>query len=133
MTIKEAAEKYSISPQAIYQRLKKQKIPIESLKNKETGDLTPDALGIIENLFGESSAQFNQQKTSLQEELTKQKALIQSLEHERDLLRVRLEAAERERDAALNTLDQERALFTRLLPAPDQQRPGLFFRLFRHR
>lgn len=131
MTIKEAAEKYNISPQAIYQRLKKQKIPIESLKDTETGDLTPDALGIIEKLFGESSAQYNQQKTSLQEELIKLRALVQSLEHERDLLRVKLEAAERERDAARDTLDQERALFTRFLPAPDQQRRGWFKGLFR--
>lgn len=130
MNIKEAATKYGISPQAIYQRLKKQNIPIDSLKDAETGDLTPDALGILENLFGESSAQYNQQKASLHDELARLKQLVQGLEYERDILKVKLEAAERERDAARDTLNQERALFTRFLPEADQRRRGVFSRLF---
>lgn len=130
MKIKDAAEKYGISAQAIYQRLKKQNIPIDSLKDTETGDLTPDALGILENLFGESSAQYNQQKASLHDELARLKQLVQSLEYERDILKVKLEAAERERDTANETLNQERAMFTKFLPAPDQQRQGFISRIF---
>lgn len=130
MKIKDAAEKYGISSQAIYQRLKRQGIDVEKLKSKETGDLTADALAIIENLFGESSAQFNKQRASTQEELARLRTLVQSLEHERDLLRVKLEAAERERDTATETLNQERALFTKYLPAPETNKKSLFQRIF---
>lgn len=130
MKIKDAAEKYKISSQAIYQRLKRQGIDVESLKDKETGDLTPDALGIIENLFGESSEQYNKQKASTLAELARLRQLVQSLEYERDLLKVKLEAAERERDTAVDTLNQERSLFTKYLPAPESEKKGLFRRIF---
>lgn len=130
MKIKDAAEKYKISSQAIYQRLKRQGIDVETLKDKETGDLTPDALGIIENLFGESSEQYNKQKASTLAELARLRQLVQSLEYERDLLKVKLEAAERERDTAVDTLNQERSLFTKYLPAPENEKKGLIRRLF---
>lgn len=126
MTIKEAAAKYGISQQAIYQRLKKNNIAVESLKDQENGGLTPDAIGILENLFGESSAKFNQQKLNVQEELTRLRALVQSLEHENELLKIKLEAANAAKETAIETLNQERSMFTRLLPAP---RPSLWERL----
>lgn len=126
MTIKEAAAKYGISQQAIYQRIKNNGISLKSLKDPKTGDLTPDALGILENLFGESSEKFNQQRVSKEEELTRLRALVQSLEHENELLKIKLEASEAAKAAAVETLNQERAMFTRLLPAP---RPSLWERL----
>lgn len=126
MTIKEVAAKYGISQQAIYQRIKNNGISLKSLKDQKTGELTPDALGILENLFGESSEKFNQQRMSKEEELTRLRALIQSLEHENELLKIKLEATEAAKVAAVETLNQERALFTRLLPAP---RPSLWERL----
>lgn len=131
MKIKDAAEKYGISSQAIYQRLKRQNIPIDSIKDPESGELTPDALGMLENLFGESSEQFNQRKATANEELARLRLLVQSLEHERDLLRVKLEAAERERDTAKETINKERLLFERLLPGPGRTEMSLFKRLFR--
>ena len=40
MTIKEAAKLYGISTQAVYQRLKKANINLDTLKDKETGEIT---------------------------------------------------------------------------------------------
>ena len=135
MTIKDAAEKYGISKQAIYQRLKRNNIQIDSLTDPETGDLTPDAEAIMENLFGEGSQQFNKRKLTLTEELKAAQAEIQHQQAIVDLLTAKLEAAERERDLLRETLDQERAMFQRFLPAPGQtvqpgeKRPGLLRRL----
>ena len=126
MTIKEVAAKYGISQQAIYQRIKNNGISLKSLKDQKTGELTPDALGILENLFGESSEKFNQQRMSKEEELTRLRTLLQSLEHENELLKIKLEASEAAKAAAVETLNQERSMFTRLLPAP---RPSLWERL----
>lgn len=130
MKIKDIAEKYSISMQAIYQRLKKKGIAVESLKDPETGELTPDALGIFENLFGESSALFNQQHASKNEEIARLNALVQSLEHEKELLEVKLASAERERDRLEETLNQERMLFVKYLPDPEANKKSLFRRIF---
>ncbi len=135
MTIKDAADKYGISKQAIYQRLKRNGITVDTLTDKETGELTPDAEAVFENLFGESSQQVNQRKSTLTDELKAAQATISSQQREIDLLTVKLEAVERERDLLRDTLDQERAMFTRYLPAPGQtvqpgeKRPGLFRRL----
>ena len=135
MTIKDAAEKYGISKQAIYQRLKRNNIQIDSLTDPETGNLTPDAEAIMENLFGEGSQQFNKRKLTLTEELKAAQAEIQHQQAIVDLLTAKLEAAERERDLLRETLDQERAMFQRFLPAPGQtvqtgeKRPGLLRRL----
>jgi hypothetical protein len=49
LTIKQAANLYGITPQAIYQRLKKEGVNIDKMKSKETGDLTPDAELVFSN------------------------------------------------------------------------------------
>lgn len=58
MTIKQAAAKYQVSPQAIYQRLKKKKIFVESLTDKETGELSAEGELIIDNLFNPEKQPF---------------------------------------------------------------------------
>lgn len=135
MTIKDAAEKYGISKQAIYQRLKRNSIPVDNLTDQETGTLTPEAEAILENLFGENRQQFDKRKLNLTEELKAAQAEIQQQKANIELLTAKLEAAERERDLLKDTIDQERALFQRFLPAPGQtmqqseKRPGVFRRI----
>lgn len=135
MTIKDAAEKYGVSKQAVYQRLKRNLIQVDNLTDQETGHLTPEAEAILENLFGENSQQFNKRKLNLTEELKAAKAEIQRQQVNVELLTAKLEAAERERDLLRETLDQERAMFQRFLPAPGQtvqqgqKRPGFFRRI----
>lgn len=130
MTIKEAAEKYGVTVQAIYSRLKKNNTSIESITNKETWQLTADGEAVLFKLYDESSKAFNQKKNSLNDELNRLKALNESLNSENALLKARLEAAEKALEEARNTLDIERSLFTRFLPAEGQTgKPGFFQRL----
>lgn len=134
MTIREAAEKYQVSKQAIYQRLKANKINLDTLKDKETGELTAEAEAIIDNLFGENSKDFKSRQAALSAELTRANETISRQQTEIEILKIKLEAAERELSAYKETLEKERALFTRFLPAPEEQqagkRQGLFNRLF---
>lgn len=127
MTIKDVAEKYGISSQAIYQRLKKYKIDIESLKDKETGELTADAEGVMAQLFANKS---NQRKPTLQSEMQSLRALVDSYEKENSVLRAKLESAERELETVKSTLEVERAMVLRLLPPP---RESFFDRLRKKR
>lgn len=136
MDIKEAAIKYGVSRQAIYQRLKSNGIPVDNLKDKESGHLTPEAEAILDKLFGPSREEFKQRRESLQAELTAAKQEIESQRAQIELLTVKLQSAEKERDLLRETLDQERILFNRFLPAPaadpqpgQEPRKGLFKRI----
>ena len=51
MTIKDAAKKYDITVQAIYSRLKKEGIALETLKDADTGELSADAEAVFIKLF----------------------------------------------------------------------------------
>ena len=135
MTIKDAAEMYGISKQAIYQRLKKHGISLDTIRDQETGELSQDAEAVLENLFGENSQVFNQRRVNFTDELTRLKEAVNRQQIEVEKLTIQLEAAERERDFYRETLEQERALFSRYLPAPGEtsqgreKRPGLFRRI----
>ena len=135
MTIREAAEKYNITKQAIYQRLKTNGINIDTMKDKETGELTADAEAVLYNLFGSNSQEFKKKKVNLQEELRQAKEEISSKQKEIDILTSRLDAAEKALADCKETLMQERSMFTRLLPAPEKQHTephsGFFHMLFR--
>jgi predicted DNA-binding protein YlxM (UPF0122 family) len=142
MTIKEAADKYQVSKQAIYQRLKRNGLTVDSMTDKETGQLTPEAEGILENLFGENRQLFYKRKFTPSDEIKALQEQVNSLQTNVEMLTIKLEAAERERDLlkaqvdqAQQTLEQERLLFQRFLPAAGEtqrsaeQRPGLFRRI----
>ena len=98
MTIKQYAENHSISPQAVYQRLKKNKIKVESLTEKGTGEITGEGMIILDKLFDPENRQTKPIKDERIEALEKQLAearallsskdeLIKSLEKERDGLK----------------------------------------------
>jgi predicted DNA-binding protein YlxM (UPF0122 family) len=142
MTIKEAADKYQVSKQAIYQRLKRNGLTVDSMTDKETGQLTPEAEGIMENLFGENRQLFDKRKFTPSDEIKALQEQVNSLQTNVELLTIKLEAAERERDLlkeqleqTRQTLEQERLLFQRFLPAAGEtksgteKRPGLFRRI----
>lgn len=142
MTIKEAADKYKVSKQAIYQRMKRNGLTIDSMTDKETGQLTPEAEGIMDNLFGANRQLFDKRKFTPSEELKAAQEQVKSLQTNVEMLTIKLEAAERERDLlreqidqARQTLEQERLLFQRFLPAAGEtkssaeRRPGLLRRI----
>lgn len=51
VTIKQFADAHGVSVQAVYQRMKKAKIDIESSKDAETGELTASAREQLEKMF----------------------------------------------------------------------------------
>lgn len=127
MTIKQAAAKYNVSPQAIYQRLKKQGVNVNTLMDKETQELSPSGEMILDKLFDKKQAPIKANSTAYAEELKRQiselnaevstlKERILSLEKEsaslkdeRDFLRTQLDKAQ---DNQANTL--------KMLPGPGQ-------------
>ena len=48
MTIKEFAKSQSISTQAVYQKLKTAKIPLSSIKQDNSQELTEDGIKLLE-------------------------------------------------------------------------------------
>jgi len=129
MTIKEAAAKYNVSPQAIYQRLKKKKVFVESITNKGTGELTPEGEMILDNLFNpekqpikaNSRAYANEQENTIKE----LRAQIAELVEQKKAAEERAEffkAQQAETNEALKkALDIQQQTLNRLLPAPAEQ------------
>lgn len=128
MTIKQAANLYGITPQAIYQRLKKEDINIDKLKSKENGELTPDAELVFSKLFTRHEGQKVESFKSIMEA---QKVEIESLQKERQELLLQLKRLENENAELKNdktnwsrALEAAQALhhdtLIRLLPAAGQ-------------
>lgn len=72
MTIKQAAEKYGVSTQAIYQRLKKEHIQIYTITDKVTKDITAEGEVILSKLFDPENKPIKPTKSGLVDELTNQ-------------------------------------------------------------
>ena len=131
MTIKQAAEKYKVSPQAIYQRLKKQGVNVNSLMDKETQELTPEGEMILDKLFDKKSAPLKANSTAYAEEQKKQ---ITALNIEISTLKEKIEGLERELAAAREDRDYLRLQLDKAqdnltenikrLPAPGQTVTG---------
>ena len=72
MTIKKLAEELGVSPQAIYQRLKKSKVDVRKLTDAETRELSADGEYTIRKLFSHDGSEEKQTKQSIIEEYVKQ-------------------------------------------------------------
>lgn len=72
MTIKQYAQNAGVSPQAVYQRLKKNKIKVESLTEKGTGEITGEGITILDKLFDPENRQTKPAKDELIEALEQQ-------------------------------------------------------------
>lgn len=123
MTIKEFAKQQSISPQAVYQRLKAAGIPIDSIREGKTSELTPDGLEKLSSLF------LKPVENSVKEE-TVSINQFKALQLENEFLKKRIEELTADRDrwaaqaeAAQQTAQQAQALNManlKALPAPRQ-------------
>lgn len=126
MTIKQAAEKYGISVQAIYSRLKKNDIKLETLKDAGTGELTADAMAVLDKLFDKENREkrenFNSTIERLQGEVNRlDKENAGLVEKIKQLETVNAELKqERERLLTIAQQAQElhKAALDRLLPPP---------------
>ena len=152
MTIKQAAEKYGISFQAVYSRLKREGIALETLNDAETGELTADAEIVLDKLFSKEIQQkrstFNSTLERLQGEVNRLNAEnVELVEKLREVEKQNEELKE-ERERLLTIAQQaqelHKAALERLLPPPvdntaaegqrstgeQVKRGGLFTRLF---
>jgi len=131
MTIKEAAAKYGVSPQAIYKRLNQQNVQLSTLKDPDTGELTADGEAVITQLFNQPKPAVHNQ---LRDEITRLTTELAKLTTENEALRARVHELEADK-AFLQGQNSE--LLTRIppaLPAPGQtaqtEKRGLLARIF---
>ena len=130
MTIKQYAQKAGVSPQAVYQRLKKNKIKVESLTEKGTGELSGEGIVILDKLFDPENRPTKPPKDEMIEALEQQiEALrvivstkeerLKSLEAEAAALREDKEYFKQALDKSQNNL----AAIKNLLAGPEQPKP----------
>lgn len=126
MTIKDAAEKYGVSKQAIYQRLKKQGIALETIKDPETGELTRDAEAVLFKLYGADDKPKTQNLNSIIQSLKNDnKSLIlevEELKKENQRLSKRIEELAEDKTLLAETLKEAQriqlAMIQQRLPEP---------------
>ena len=93
MTIKQYAEQKKISPQAVYQRLKKNKLKVDTITERETGEITGEGMVILDKLFTAENRQNKPAKDELIEALNNQ---ITNLRQDNARLVERIENLEKE-------------------------------------
>lgn len=131
MNIKQYAEQRGVTAQAVYQRLKKNKVKVESLTDKETGELTAEGTVILDKLYSPGNRQSKPIKDDLIEALNNQ---LSSLRQENVELVERVKGLEAElstvkdeRDFLRKSLENEQNNYTqilKLLPGPGQTSAG---------
>ena len=134
MKIKEYAAQEGVTVQALYQRLKTRGIKPDSLKDQETGELTQDGIIVLDRVFKEKQAPAVERLQTLQDELNKKERHIETLEHEKEILALKLENALKENAILQEAIQHERALAAVLLPAAGEtasntSKQGIFARL----
>lgn len=112
MTIKQMAKKQNVSPQAIYQRLKRQGVNVNSLIDKETQELTPEGEMVLNDMFNKKNApikpnstafadeqkkritELNIEVANLKEKVSSLETQLRKTEEDRDYLRLQLDKAQ---------------------------------------
>lgn len=139
MTIKEAAGQYGITPQAVYKRLRENKIEVKTIIDAKTKHLTADGEGVVKRLFdGEGqnkplmihvekaswealNAEINQLKeklSDLEKDIQAKEKRIDELESDRTFFKEQIAAAQAERTELINRI-----------PTTQERRPGFIRRL----
>lgn len=135
MTIKEAAAQYGVSKQAIYQRLKKAGKDLDQIRDAKTGELTEVGRELVNSIYGQNADKGASTVKHDDLQVERMKAEIEALRAENKALNAQLDAARDERDYLRQALDREQQLHGMTLsrlPAPDQPRQGIIYRLAAH-
>lgn len=102
MTIKQYAVDHKVSPQAVYQRLKKNKIRVETLTENGSGELTGEGIVILDKLFDPENKAIKPLKDekidALEAQIAAIKAEKESLQTRVDLLTQRVEELKQDKD-----------------------------------
>ena len=129
MTIKEFAKEQGISTQAVYQRLQKNKIRVETVTEKGTGEITGEGQAILDRLFDPENRQtklpkdeqieaMTEQLTALRAEVARKDELIASLQRETEKLEEDKTYFKQALERAQNNLSDIKALM------PGASQPG---------
>lgn len=128
MTIKQFAKKYSISPQAVYQKLKAAGIPLSDIKQGNSQELTEEGIKQLESIFVKKSKEESAEVERLKVENQLLKAQIEEIKADRDrwaeLAKTAQESLQREQQAThqaqaiqmatIQAIGQKRSLWARL-------------------
>ena len=136
MTVKDIADRYGLTAQAVYKRLKNSGIEISALKDAETGRLSPKGEKAILALF-ENKKPSEAAENTLKQEVDRLTREVDRLTLVNKQLLEKVELLEQSRDDLRQALAAEQQLhlmalkkIPEALPAGDQKQ-GLFTRLFR--
>lgn len=113
MTVKEVAQLTGLSHQAIYKRLKAHGVKLETLKDKETGQFTPDGEAVILELFGIKQGADGPEKAEEMPDKTEVERLrnqVAELSTEVEKLRNQVASLEDERNFLRGALEREQQL-----------------------
>ena len=120
MTIKEVAQRTGLTHQAIYKRLKAHGVKLETLKDKATGQFTPEGERVIMELFTIDAPEKPAEKAD-STEVEKLRNQVAELTTEVEKLRNQVATIESERDFLRGALEREQQLhamaLTKLPPA----------------
>lgn len=139
MTIKQYAAQHKVSPQAVYQRLKKNKIRVETLTENGTGELTGEGIVVLDKLFNPENRAIKPLKDEKIEALEAQLAAFKAenavLQTKVDSLTDMVGILKQSNETYIKLLEQEREqnleMVKRLPAGPSEGVPGK--RSFWHR
>ena len=112
MTVREAAALAGVTPQAIYKRLQSAEKPLDTLRNKDTKQLTADGIAVLAAIYPALAAPDESDLSAQVTELTKQ---VTELNNSVIKLTAQVEALTSERDHLRQVLDHEQQLHAALL------------------
>lgn len=128
MTIKQKAESLGVSPQAVYQRLKKNGITVYKLTDQKTKELTADGELVIDKLFSQPAEEIKPTKQavveSLEQQLTTLRAELAALNERAVNQEEEIRQLKEDKENLTKALDKAQDLhqqtLNRLLPAAGQ-------------
>lgn len=128
MTIKQYAAEQGITPQAVYQRLKANKIKTESLTEKGSGEITGEGLVILNKLFDPENKANKPLKDerieALEQQIAALRAEVATKDERLSSLTAEVESLKEDKEYLKQALTNEQNALSgikALLPAPDQQ------------
>jgi DNA repair exonuclease SbcCD ATPase subunit len=118
MTIKQYAVKEGVSPQAVYQRLKNNKIRVDSLTEKGSGDITGEGIVILDKLFNPENRQIKPAKDekieALEQQVSELRAKLSSKEECIKRLEEQAASLKEDKDYFKQALDKAQSNFSEL-------------------
>lgn len=131
MNIKDFAELYGVSSQAVYQRINRAGLNIKKLKDSDTGELSEAGQEAIKQLFSQHS---QVSVDELKDEINTLQKELASLKSENEALKARVHELETERDWLRGQQSELLSRIPAALPAPGQtaqtEKRGLLARIF---